>query len=183
MLGIRHFRGTAIDLFQGDITQFACDAIVNAANSQLAGGGGVDGAIHRAGGSVIMEECRKIGHCPTGKAVVTTGGELPAKLVIHTVGPIWRGGTKGEAELLRSAYTNSLKKAGEHSVRHLAFPSISTGAYRFPLNEAAEIALRALREYLEQDEKPSTLGRITFVLFNSEHYEAFRQSLGVVFPE
>ena len=131
---------TRLSIVQGDITAQTTDAIVNAANSGLMGGGGVDGAIHRAGGPAILEECKQIldkqGRLPTGKAVITTGGNLKAKHVIHTVGPIWRGGNKGEAALLASAYRESLKPAAEHNLTSISFPSISTGAYRYPLAEA-----------------------------------------------
>jgi O-acetyl-ADP-ribose deacetylase (regulator of RNase III) len=141
---------SVVFLVEGDITKEKTDAIVNAANSRLAGGGGVDGAIHRAGGPAIMEECGKIGGCPTGKAVITTGGKLDAKHVIHTVGPIYRGGVKGEAGLLASAYKESLKLASSKGLKSIAFPSISTGAYGYPLAEAANIALKTVTDYLRE---------------------------------
>jgi O-acetyl-ADP-ribose deacetylase (regulator of RNase III) len=181
MLGLRHYRGTAIDLFQGDITSFVCDAIVNAANSSLLGGGGVDGAIHRVGGPSILEECRKIGHCATGQAVVTTAGQLPAKKLIHTVGPIWKGGKDSEAELLASAYRTSLTLAAELQLLHVAFPSISTGVYSYPLGEAAGIAMQTMKSFCEQ--KPQALRRITMVLFDSETYKAYQKALFTSFPE
>jgi O-acetyl-ADP-ribose deacetylase len=182
MLGLRHFRRTAVDLFQGDITSFVCDGIVNAANESLAGGGGVDAAIHSRGGPRILEECRSIGRCPTGEAVITTAGELPAKSVIHTVGPVWRGGQAGEAALLRSAYQESLVLAREHSLAHIAFPSISTGVYGYPVEAAAEVALTAVRDSLTVA-APGTWRRVTFVLFDSETYKAYQHALFKLFPE
>jgi O-acetyl-ADP-ribose deacetylase (regulator of RNase III) len=146
---VQHQIGQSVlEIIQGDITRQEVDAIVNAANTRLAGGGGVDGAIHRAGGPAIMEECRKIGGCPTGEAVITTAGRLPAKAVIHTVGPIWRGGDRGEAELLANAYRNSLALAEQHGFISIAFPSISTGAYGYPIDQAARIALRTIVDHL-----------------------------------
>jgi O-acetyl-ADP-ribose deacetylase (regulator of RNase III) len=132
----------AIEVTQGDITQIPVDAIVNAANEGLKGGGGVDGAIHRAGGPDIMKECRQIGHCPTGEAVITTAGELPAKKVIHTVGPVWNDGNKNEEELLANAYRNSMKVADENDLMSISFPNISTGIYGFPKEKAAQIAIK-----------------------------------------
>jgi O-acetyl-ADP-ribose deacetylase (regulator of RNase III) len=166
---------TAITLIQGDITQQDTEAIVNAANSSLMGGGGVDGAIHRAGGPAILQECKQIvarqGRCPTGQAVITTGGNLIAKFVIHTVGPIWRGGDKHEADLLADAYRNSLALAQENHIQSIAFPSISTGAYRFPIDRAARIALQTVDTFLT--ENPGfTLVR--FVLFSSEDLEQYQ---------
>src|SRR3972149_6346915 len=135
---------SVLELIEGDITEQETDAIVNAANSSLLGGGGVDGAIHRAGGPKILEECRKLGGCPTGEARITPGGNLTAKYVIHTVGPIDSGGGGGEAELLANAYKNSLDLASQYKLKSVAFPSISTGAYGYPLNEAAIIALKTV---------------------------------------
>ena len=134
---------STLSIVEGDITKESTDAIVNAANSGLRGGGGVDGAIHRAGGPAIMQECRAIGHCPTGQAVITTGGNLKARYVIHTVGPVWSGGARNEAALLRSAYLESLKLAAKKGLKSVSFPAISTGAYGYPLHEAARIALPA----------------------------------------
>ncbi|MBI2851358.1 MAG: O-acetyl-ADP-ribose deacetylase [Chloroflexi bacterium] len=146
--------GVSLSLIQGDITEQATDAIVNAANSSLMGGGGVDGAIHRAGGPAILDECKQIvarqGRLPTGKAVITGVGNLKARFVIHTVGPVWRGGNQGEPELLASAYTESLKLAAEKNLRSVSFPSISTGAYGYPLPEAANVALNAVASFLKQ---------------------------------
>jgi O-acetyl-ADP-ribose deacetylase (regulator of RNase III) len=142
--------GGILSLVEGDLTKQDTDAIVNAANKSLMGGGGVDGAIHRAGGKKILDECMKIGGCDTGQAVITTGGNLNAKYVIHTVGPIYRDGNHNEPELLQNAYSNSLKVASENSLKSIAFPSISTGAYRYPLEEAAEIALKTAMTWLKE---------------------------------
>ena len=172
---------------RGDITEMATDAIVNAANSSLMGGGGVDGAIHRKGGPQILEECKRIraeqwpGGLPTGKAVITSGGNLKAEHVIHTVGPIWRGGNKGEAELLKEAYINSLKIAGQNGVRAVAFPSISTGIYGYPVEEAARIALRTAADYLEKHQE---IKLVRFVLFDSRTYQTYEAALKeLVLPE
>jgi O-acetyl-ADP-ribose deacetylase len=160
---------TTIILLKGDITELETDAIVNAANSGLMGGGGVDGAIHRVGGGRILEECRKIiahiGRLDTGKAVITTGGNLKAKYVIHTVGPIWKGGRSGERELLARSYTESLKLAGAYKLASIAFPSISTGAYGYPVAEAARTALDSIVNYLK--EKDTSLKTIKLVLYDS----------------
>ena len=161
---------TTLFLEGGDITKQKTEAIVNAANSRLAGGGGVDGAIHSAGGPSIMEECRRIGSCPTGQAVITTGGNLRAKYVIHTVGPIYQGGTKGEARLLASAYRESLKLAQEKGLRSLAFPSLSTGAYGYPLEEAARIAVETVIRYLQEN---PVFDRVGFVLFGPPAFQAY----------
>ncbi len=161
-------------LESGDITRFAVEAIGNAVNAHLAGGGGVDGAIHRAGGPAIMAECRAIGGCPTGSAVITTAGNLSAKYVIHAVGPIWRGGRTGEPELLASAYRSSLALAAERGVRTLALPSISTGVYGYPLALAAPIALETVIEGLREE---TSLERVTFVLFNAETMRAYEEAL------
>jgi O-acetyl-ADP-ribose deacetylase (regulator of RNase III) len=158
----------------GDITKESTDAIVNAANSSLAGGGGVDGAIHRAGGLAILQECRTIGSCPTGKAVVTTGGNLKAKYVIHTVGPRYHDGTKREASLLKSAYLESLKLASIHNLTSIAFPAISTGAYGYPLHEAAKIALQTTIEYLKEHQD---IQLVRFVLYDQSTYDIFTQEL------
>ncbi|MHB9097027.1 MAG: O-acetyl-ADP-ribose deacetylase [Syntrophales bacterium] len=164
-----------IALVQGDITEEETDAIVNAANSRLRGGAGVDGAIHRAGGPSIMEECRKIGGCPTGQAVITTGGNLKAKYVIHTVGPVYQGGTDGEAELLRSAYLSSLRLAAAKGLKSVALPAISTGVYRYPLAEAAHIALTTAVDYLREN---TDIDLIRFVLYDRRTYDVFAAELG-----
>jgi O-acetyl-ADP-ribose deacetylase (regulator of RNase III) len=163
-----------IQLVQGDITKQAVDAIVNAANSSLLGGGGVDGAIHRAGGSAILAESRLLGGCTTGDAKATTAGELPAGHVIHTVGPVWRGGDEGEPELLASCHRRSLEVAAELGCRTVAFPAISTGVYGYPVEAAAEIALATT---LEELERHAGIERVTFVLFSDEHFEAYRVKL------
>ncbi len=163
-----------IVLVQGDITTQTTQAIVNAANSRLMGGGGVDGAIHAAGGPAIMEECRKIGGCPTGEAVITTGGRLKAKYVIHTVGPIYRGGTHGEEKLLASAYRRSLEVASEKGIKTISFPSISTGAYGYPIREAARIALRTTIDYLTDH---AQIEMVRFVLFGAVDLEVYEAAL------
>jgi O-acetyl-ADP-ribose deacetylase (regulator of RNase III) len=168
-----------IELTQGDVTKVTVDAIVNAANSSLLGGGGVDGAIHRAGGPAILEECRTLGGCDTGDAKATTAGDLPALWVIHTVGPVWQGGGQGEDELLESAHRRSLEVAGELGARTVAFPAISTGVYRFPVDRAAEIALRTTTQHLESN---AQLERVTFVLFSDDHLRAFEQALENLTP-
>jgi O-acetyl-ADP-ribose deacetylase (regulator of RNase III) len=175
---------TRLSLVQGDITKQATDAIVNAANSGLMGGGGVDGAIHRAGGPAIMEECRKIreqiGHLPAGKAVITTGGRLKAKHVIHTVGPIWHGGDRGEPELLASAYRESLKLADEKGLRSISFPAISTGAYGYPIEAAAKIALETAIDFAKQSR---SLDEVAFVLFDSYSYQFYADALRELMPK
>lgn len=163
-----------IELCQGDITKQNVDAIVNAANSRLAGGGGVDGAIHRAGGPAIMDACRKIGGCPTGEAVITTGGRLPARSVIHTVGPVYRTGQSGEPGLLRNAYYNSLRLAETNGAKTIAFPSISTGVYGYPIHDAARIALSTVIAYLKGDTK---IERSVFVLFSTQDFEVYSKTL------
>src|SRR5882724_7316239 len=152
-----------IRLVEGDITKVPVDAIANAANSSLAGGGGVDGAIHRAGGPEIMRELRAFSGCPTGSAVATTAGSLPAKWVFHAVGPIYRDGQHGEPALLASAYRKCLELAGEHGAKSISFPAISMGVYGYPPDEAAEIAIRTVRAYLEHNE--TSLQEVIFVLF------------------
>jgi O-acetyl-ADP-ribose deacetylase len=171
-----HVGKARIRLVQGDITNMETDAIVNAANSSLMGGGGVDGAIHRRGGPAIMEECKKIRATewpqglPTGKAVITGGGNLKARHVIHTVGPVWHGGNHGEHELLAQAYENSLKLAASKGLKTIAFPSISTGAYRYPIEDAAKIALKTVKEFLEED----SLNEVIFVLFSRSALEVYK---------
>jgi O-acetyl-ADP-ribose deacetylase (regulator of RNase III) len=160
-----------IGLEKGDITRFAADAIVNAANSSLLGGGGVDGAIHRAGGPAILEECRRLGGCTTGEAKATTAGHLPARYVIHTVGPVWRGGGAGEGELLASCHRASLELAASLGCSSVAFPAISTGAFGFPVDRAAGIALGTVAEWI------GDLDRVTFVLFDGRTFDAFASAL------
>ena len=165
-------------IIQGDITRQATDAIVNAANSGLMGGGGVDGAIHRAGGPAILEECKQIvarqGRLPTGKAVITTAGNMKAKHVIHTVGPVWSGGARGEADLLASAYRESLQLAAENRLSGISFPSISTGAYGYPVEEAAAIAISEVASFLA---KETAIKEVIFVLFDARTYEAYAAAL------
>jgi len=161
-------------LKQGDITKEEVDAIVNAANPSLLGGGGVDGAIHRAGGPAILEECKKLGGCQPGDAKVTTAGRLKAKYVIHTVGPIWYGGTRREPEILASAYRRSLEEASKRGCKTVAFPSISTGAYGYPMEKAAEIALKTVIDFVRQDEH---FEKITFVLFGEKAFQNYRETL------
>lgn len=164
-----------IFLIQGDITKQKVDAIVNAANSSLMGGGGVDGAIHRAGGSAIFEDCRKIiarqGSCKTGEAVITTAGNLPAKFVIHTVGPVWNNGKNNEADKLANCYRNSLQLALENKIESIAFPNISTGIYGYPKKEAATIAIKTVSDLLQQI--PS-LPKVYFVCFDEENYSFYK---------
>jgi len=167
-----------IKLIQGDITKMEVDAIVNAANTSLLGGGGVDGAIHRAGGPAILEACRQIrakqGGCEVGEAVITTAGRLPAKYVIHTVGPVWNGGHNGEPNLLTSCYRHSLQLAVENGVTTIAFPNISTGVYRFPKPEAADIAINTVQQFIANDKK---LEEVMFVCFDDENYWLYKERL------
>lgn len=167
---------TIISLLQGDITTIMADAIVNAANSSLMGGGGVDGAIHRAGGPEILEDCRRIiarqGGCPPGEAVITTAGRLPARHVIHTVGPIWNGGKRNEETLLSNCYRNSLQLALEYKLAKIAFPNISTGVYRFPKKQAATIAVETVSKFSKDN---AGLEEIIFVCFDDENYAIYKQ--------
>lgn len=160
---------------QGDITKVHADAIVNAANSSLLGGGGVDGAIHRAGGPQILEECKQIrarqGGCPTGEAVITTGGKLPAAHVIHTVGPVWSGGSKGEPDLLANCYRNSLKLAEENRLQRIAFPNISTGVYGYPKDKAAQVAAEAVKSYFSDHD--SSIEEVIFVCFDADNFRLY----------
>lgn len=165
---------TVIALVKGDITQEATDAIVNAANSALAGGGGVDGAIHRAGGPEIMKECRRIGGCVEGRAVITTGGRLKAGRVIHTVGPVYRDGQHGEGQTLKNAYQSSLMLAIENKLTSISFPSISTGAYGYPIKDASEIALEAVIEFIRQNPGLKT---VRFVLFSASDLATYEKTL------
>ncbi len=162
-----------IDIVQGDLTEETVDAIVNAANEALAPGGGVCGAIHRRGGPSIAEECRRIGHCPTGSAVATTAGDLPAQFVIHAVGPVWRGGAAGEDELLASAYRSSLDEAARVGARSVAFPAISTGIYGYPLDAATAIAVDAVRGW-----EGDGVDLVRFVCFDEATLAVYRSALG-----
>jgi O-acetyl-ADP-ribose deacetylase (regulator of RNase III) len=170
---------TTVSMIQGDITKQCTDAIVNAANLSLMGGGGVDGAIHRAGGPEILKECKEIvarqGRPPTGQAVITTGGNLKSRYVIHTVGPIWHGGSGNEAALLRSAYYECLKLATESKLASISFPSISTGAYGYPVDEAAKIAVSMVISFLK--EQATSLKEVVFVLFDSQTYQSYYSAL------
>jgi O-acetyl-ADP-ribose deacetylase (regulator of RNase III) len=160
-----------IGIARGDITKLEVDAIVNAANTTLLGGGGVDGAIHRAAGPELLTECRALGGCHPGEAKITRAYHLPARFVIHTVGPIWRGGKHEEAETLANCYRNSLRLAAENGIKTIAFPAISCGAYGYPIPEAAQIALKTTREFLANTDK---LDKVTFVLWDADAYEAWR---------
>jgi O-acetyl-ADP-ribose deacetylase (regulator of RNase III) len=175
---------TKVSIIQGDITSQVTDAIVNAANSSLMGGGGVDGAIHRAGGPAILEECQEIvarqGRLPAGKAVITTGGNLKARYVIHTVGPVWHGGSKSEAGLLRGAYYECLKLATERKLASISFPSISTGAYGYPVDDAAIIAVSTVVSFLK--EQTTSLKDVVFVLFDSRTCQSYRSTLQAYLP-
>lgn len=171
--------GGMLELVQGDITLQEVDAIVNAANSALAGGGGVDGAIHRRGGPEIMAECRKIGGCPTGQTVMTTAGRLPAKKVLHTVGPIWRGGGAGEVELLASCYRTALTLARDNELNSVAFASISTGVYGYPVKKAAAVALSAIAVFMQENPQPALVRMVLFDESTLAAYEEVMAGLGV----
>lgn len=170
---------TKIELIKGDITKITADAIVNAANSSLLGGGGVDGAIHRAGGSAILDACvairNKQGKCKIGEAVITTAGNLPANHVIHTVGPVWNGGAKKEEELLKNCYINSLNLALENNVKTIAFPNISTGIYHYPKDKAAGVAIASVKEFLENNNQ--AIDKVIFVCFDDENYTIYKSIL------
>ena len=170
-----------LEAITGDITKISVDAIVNAANSSLLGGGGVDGAIHRAGGPAILEECKKIvaaqGECKTGDAVITTAGNLPANFVIHTVGPVWNGGNKKEPELLANCYKNSLQLAAKYNCRTIAFPNISTGIYRFPKHMAANISVKTVANYALEN---SLFEKVLFVCFDQENFELIQTELAIL---
>jgi O-acetyl-ADP-ribose deacetylase (regulator of RNase III) len=163
-----------LEAVQGDITTMRVDAIVNAANSSLMGGGGVDGAIHRAAGPELLVECAALGGCPTGEARITKGYRLPASYVIHTVGPVWRGGTAGESELLRRCYESSLDLAAARGIRSIAFPSISTGAYGYPIEDGCLIAVRSVRDRLHG---PSVIELVRFVCFSSGDFSLYQEAL------
>lgn len=163
-----------IEIIQGDITRMDCDAIVNAANRSLLGGGGVDGAIHRAAGSELLEACRRLNGCETGQAKITEGYHLPSKYVIHTVGPVWHGGTSGEKDLLASCYKQSLELARENPIKTIAFPNISTGVYHFPKPLAAEIAIRTVKDFLSKND---FISKVYFVCFDDENYSLYQKLL------
>jgi len=167
-----------VRIIEGDITKQDVEAIVNAANNSLLGGGGVDGAIHRAAGKQLLEECRHLGGCETGKAKITKGYKLPASFVVHTVGPIWRGGNSNEAELLASAYINSLQLARNYNVKTIAFPSISTGAYAYPLEAAASVALSSIIDFVKENDLPEI---IYMVCFSSHIAEIYNKTLNHLF--
>ena len=164
-----------MEAMQGDITKLAVDAIVNAANTRLLGGGGVDGAIHRAAGPQLLEECRTLGGCPTGEARITKGYNLPAGHVIHTVGPVWHGGDRNEDGLLADCYRNSLRLAAENGCSTVAFPAISTGVYRFPKDRACTIAVKTVREFLDHDD---TIEKVIFCCFGAGTYGLYERELG-----
>ncbi len=163
-----------ISVVEGDITKQEVDAIVNAANTTLLGGGGVDGAIHRAAGPKLLEECRKLRGCPTGEAKITSGYNLGARWVVHTVGPVWHGGDQREDELLASCYQNSLALAEQHGIKTLAFPCISTGAYRFPIERATRIAVNVVKKFLERDK---SIEKVVFVCFLKRDYDCYKNVL------
>jgi O-acetyl-ADP-ribose deacetylase (regulator of RNase III) len=165
-----------IDLIKGDITTIEADAIVNAANTSLLGGGGVDGAIHRAAGPELLKECRNLGGCKTGEAKVTKGYRLKARHIIHTAGPVWRGGKSNEQNLLASCYQSCLKIANENQISSIAFPGISTGVYGFPKEQAAEIAVKEIRNFLSNNKYP---GKVIFVTFSDSDYETYRKLLDI----
>lgn len=166
-----------ISILQNDITSLEVDAIVNAANSRLAGGGGVDGAIHRVAGPQLPAACKELGGCKTGDAKLTPGFNIPSRFIIHTVGPIWRGGRNHEAELLKSCYISSLNLAIENKIKTIAFPNISTGIYGFPKKQAAEIAITAVNDFLNKNQK---LNNVYFVCFDNENYQIYKELLNSV---
>lgn len=168
---------TKIEIIKGDITEFKVDAIVNAANNTLLGGGGVDGAIHRAAGPQLLEYNRKLGGCKTGEAKITPGFKLQAKFIIHTVGPVWKGGNNNEDELLRNCYLNSLKLAVENGIKTIAFPAISTGVYGFPLERATKIAVSTVKDFLSNNNK---IEKVIFVCFDENTYHIYSEIISVL---
>lgn len=175
-----NYKNTRIKIIQGDITEMAVDAIVNAANNTLLGGGGVDGAIHRAGGPIILEQCKKIGGCPTGEARITTAGNMPSKYVIHTVGPVYKGGNRNEDKLLYNAYYNSMKLAREYGLKTIAFPAISTGVYGYPKDEACSIAIKAVMDFID---RVGGIEEVYFVLFSKNDYDLYENKLNMEFND
>ncbi len=169
-----------IELAQCDITKLKVDAIVNAANSSLLGGGGVDGAIHRAAGPELLEECRKLNGCPTGEAKITKGYKLSAKFVIHTVGPVWNGGVRNEEELLSNCYHNSLKLAVENEIKTIAFPSISTGVYHFPIDRASAIAVKTVKGFLENNDE---IKKVIFCTFSESDHQIYKKNIAQFIEE
>lgn len=169
---------TQLEVIKGDITKINADAIVNAANTSLLGGGGVDGAIHKAGGPQVLEACVQIrnrqGRCMVGEAVITTAGNLPAQFIIHTVGPVWNGGMSEEETLLANAYRNSLQLAIDNGIKTIAFPNISTGIYRFPKEKAAQIAVKCVKEFLQEHEE---IEKVIFVCFDDENYQLYQRMI------
>ncbi|CCQ94225.1 conserved hypothetical protein [[Clostridium] ultunense Esp] len=168
------YKKAKLNIIQGDITKMEVDAVVNAANNTLLGGGGVDGAIHRAGGPTILEQCKKIGGCPTGEARITTAGNMPSKYVIHTVGPVYKDGRKGETKLLYNAYYNSMKLAKEYNLKTIAFPAISTGVYNYPKLEAGQIATKAVMDFIDKEDY---IEEVNFVLFSEDNYLLYKKIL------
>lgn len=168
------YKGVELRIFEKNITEVKTEAVVNAANNTLLGGSGVDGSIHKVGGTVIMEQCKKIGGCPTGEAKITTAGKLPSNYVIHTVGPIYKDGKSNEAKLLYNAYYNSLKLAKEYNIKRIAFPSISTGAYGYPIEKAVKIAMNAIRDFIDLEKH---VLEIDFILFNQKDYKIYKDYL------
>src|SRR5699024_5482283 len=168
------YKNTIITLIKGDITKEKVDGIVNAANNTLLGGGGVDGAIHKAGGPDILEQCKKIGGCPTGEARITTAGNMPSKYVIHTVGPIYKDGERREKDLLYNAYYGSLELAKEYKLKTIALPSISTGVYCYPIDEASDIAIKAVMDFIK---KENFIEEVRFILFSDENYKIYEDKM------
>lgn len=170
------YKGVKINIILGDITEIKVDAVVNAANNTLLGGGGVDGAIHRVGGPSILEQTKKIGGCPTGEARITTAGNLPSNYVIHTVGPVYKDGKKGEEKLLYNAYYNSLLLAKEYKIETIAFPSISTGVYGYPMEEAFPIVYNSITTFIDQE---NFIKEINFILFSREDYDFYMENMNL----